>query len=45
MNTAPWLPGVPAAGHIARNGFWHPGAAESCPKQPCATDHDDEESH
>jgi hypothetical protein len=27
----PFLPGVPAAGHLA-GGFWHPGRAEGCPK-------------
>lgn len=32
---APW---VPAAGHIARNGYWHPGAPDHCPKTPCAED-------
>lgn len=36
----PWpvQPGVPAAGHIARNGAWHPGAAFSCRKGTCGTD-------
>jgi hypothetical protein len=28
------VPGVPAAGHIASNGFWHPGRIEGCPKCP-----------
>jgi hypothetical protein len=31
MTTYPFIPGVPAAGHIAR-GYWHPGRAENCAK-------------
>lgn len=31
----PYMPGVPAAGHIAVNGFWHPGAVNGCRKPPC----------
>jgi hypothetical protein len=27
----PVMPGVPAAGHLAR-GYWHPGRAPGCPK-------------
>lgn len=34
----PWIVGVPAAGHIARNGYWHPGPVTACPKTPCAED-------
>jgi len=26
------MPGVPAAGHIASNGFWHPGKEDGCSK-------------
>lgn len=26
------MPGVPAAGHLTRGGFWHPGRAEGCAK-------------
>jgi hypothetical protein len=29
----PYMPGVPAAGHIY-NGFWHPGRIDGCPKCP-----------
>lgn len=32
MNSYPVMPGVPAAGHIARNGAWHPNRAEGCVK-------------
>ena len=28
----PYLPGVPAAGHITSGGWWHPGRIEGCPK-------------
>ena len=31
MKPYPYLPGVPAAGHISR-GFWHPGKPDGCPK-------------
>lgn len=29
-----WMvtPGVPAAGHVAASGFWHPGRIEGCVK-------------
>ena len=33
MNAVPVVPGVPAAGHLAR-GFWHPGPADGCAKCP-----------
>lgn len=26
------IPGVPAAGHVGRGGYWHPGAQTSCVK-------------
>jgi hypothetical protein len=26
------IPGVPAAGHIASNGYWHPGRIKGCHK-------------
>lgn len=32
----PAVPGVPAAGHVARNGYWHPGTDSTCQKSPCA---------
>lgn len=38
MKGWPFIPGVPAAGHIARNGFWHPGSIDNCPKSPCKED-------
>ena len=25
-----YIPGVPAAGHLTRGGYWHPGPASSC---------------
>jgi hypothetical protein len=31
-----YIPGVPAAGHISTNGFWHPGNLNTCPKSPCS---------
>ena len=31
MRSHPYMPGVPAAGHIVR-GYWHPGREEGCPK-------------
>lgn len=34
----PAFPGIPSAGHVADNGFWHPGAEETCPKTPCRED-------
>lgn len=30
------MPGVPAAGHVADNGYWHSGSSGVCPKTPCA---------
>lgn len=35
MPARPYIPGVPAAGHISSNGFWHPGSPDTCPKSPC----------
>lgn len=40
MNPVPipgrnYIPGVPAAGHIATNGYWHPGGINNCHKDPC----------
>lgn len=32
----PVMPGVPAAGHVASNGFWHPGSVDNCDKTPCS---------
>lgn len=32
MKPYPLIPGVPAAGHVAANGFWHPGRPKGCPK-------------
>ena len=32
MKPRPLIPGAPGAGHLAPNGYWHPGAAEACPK-------------
>jgi hypothetical protein len=29
----PYMPGVPAAGHIS-GGYWHPSGIEGCPKCP-----------
>lgn len=31
----PVLPGIPGAGHVAVNGYWHPGSEGSCQKGPC----------
>ena len=36
MRGREYIPGVPAAGHIAGNGYWHPGALDGCPKCPAA---------
>lgn len=33
MKPYPYMPGVPAAGHIY-NGYWHPGKIDGCPKCP-----------
>lgn len=35
MTGWPVVPGVPAAGHVARNGYWHPGRAHGCHRPPC----------
>lgn len=35
MQARDFIPGVPAAGHIAANGYWHPGFARNCRKPPC----------
>jgi hypothetical protein len=40
----PFIPGVPAAGHIERGGFWHPGAIESCRKGRCGYDKEQAEA-
>jgi hypothetical protein len=32
MTARPYMPGVPAAGHVTGQGFWHPGAIEGCVK-------------
>ncbi len=34
MKPYPYLPGVPAAGHIS-DGYWHPGAISTCQKGTC----------
>jgi hypothetical protein len=34
----PMVPGVPACGHVARNGAWHPGSERTCTRTPCKTD-------
>lgn len=36
MTGWPMMPGVPAAGHVTRGGWWHPGGESACPKTPCA---------
>ena len=28
----PYVPGVPAAGHVTARGYWHPGNGATCPK-------------
>jgi len=33
----PYMPGVPAAGHVTARGFWHPGRPENCRKCPPPT--------
>lgn len=33
MSAYPYIPGVPAAGHIYR-GYWHPGRVDGCRKCP-----------
>lgn len=35
----PVIPGVAAAGHVAANGAWHPGADQSCLRAPCSRDY------
>lgn len=32
MKAFPLMPGVPALGHIAPNGYWHPNRPEGCVK-------------
>jgi hypothetical protein len=32
MKAYPFLPGVPAAGHVTGGGWWHPGKADGCVK-------------
>ena len=38
MSGYQFIPGVRVGGHVARNGYWHPGSADSCPKDPCHQD-------
>ena len=33
----PYMPSVPAAGHVTARGFWHPGRPENCRKCPPPT--------
>lgn len=44
QNWWPYKIGIPAAGHIASGGFWHPGAGETCvrcnPPEPKRKDRD-----
>lgn len=37
-----YIPGVPAAGHVTRGGYWHPGSKANCAKcaPPEARRHD-----
>jgi hypothetical protein len=39
MKPYPFMPGVPAAGHISSRGFWHPGSADNCHRCPGECDH------
>jgi hypothetical protein len=32
MKAWPYIPGVPAAGHVTSGGAWHPGPIANCPK-------------
>lgn len=32
MKAWPYMPGVPAAGHITAGGYWHPGGIDNCTK-------------
>lgn len=34
MRAWPYMPGVPAAGHVTARGWWHPGRIEGCAKCP-----------
>lgn len=34
MRVWPYIPGVPAAGHVTERGYWHPGRIDGCPKCP-----------
>lgn len=38
MTGRDYLPGVPSAGHVATNGYWHPGGSGTCGKTPCRED-------
>jgi hypothetical protein len=38
MRAYPVWPGVPAAGHVDRGGWWHPGPVDGCPKGSCGRD-------
>ncbi len=44
MKSWPYMPGVPAAGHVTAAGWWHPGRSENCsrcaePQPPILTTH------
>jgi hypothetical protein len=28
----PYMPGVPAMGHVTSKGYWHPGNGATCPR-------------
>ena len=32
MRAWPYMPGVPAAGHVTSGGHWHPGRIDGCVK-------------
>ncbi len=32
MKAWPYIPGVPAAGHVTSKGYWHPGPVNGCQK-------------
>jgi hypothetical protein len=34
MTAWPYIPGVPAAGHVTSRGYWHPGPIDGCAKCP-----------
>lgn len=42
----PYVPGVPAAGHITSRGYWHAGPISGCTKcEPASTNRDNARSH